>query len=69
MARYHDFDCDQRGPAALANFLGLKIEQVFPILYDVSDCCLGDPSVISGGIPKEPKKKLSRAELMALAMP
>lgn len=69
MARYHDFDWNKRGPVALADFLELDIDDVFPISYDVSDCCLGDSAATSGVILKEPSEKLSRAEVIALAVP
>lgn len=35
LARYHDADYDRRGPSALARFLGISVDEVFPILYDV----------------------------------
>jgi hypothetical protein len=61
MARYHDYDGNERGPQALANFLGLPVEEVFPIAYDLSRFSLGT-------IPKEPPEKLTRAQIISLAL-
>jgi hypothetical protein len=69
LARYHDFDRDERGPEQLADFLGLPVTDVFPISYDISACAKGDPSALAGTIPKEPAERLSRAEIIGLAVP
>lgn len=70
MARYHDFDADRRGPQALATFLGgLRVDEVFPISYDISRVCRGDPAALVGTIDKEPREKLTRAQIIALAVP
>jgi hypothetical protein len=68
MARYYDIDSDENGPLALAAFLGLSIEEVFPISYDLSPFCLGDPAALVGTIPKEPREKLTDAQLIKLAL-
>jgi hypothetical protein len=68
MARYHDFDVRERGPQALAAFLGLRIDEVFPISYDISRFSLGDPAALIGMIEKEPREKLTRAQIIALAL-
>ncbi len=69
LARYHDFDASSRGPLALAAFLGLAINEVFPIRYDLRPSCIGDPAVLIGQIDTEPAERLSRAELIALSVP
>jgi hypothetical protein len=69
MARYHDFDAKERGPDALAAFLGLRVDEVFPISYDISRCSLGDVAALLGTIEKEPRERLTRAEIIALAVP
>ena len=69
MARYHDFDANERGPQALAAFLGLQVEDVFPISYDISRFSRGDPAALVGTIEREPREKLTRAEIIALAVP
>jgi len=69
MARYHDFDANERGPRELANFLDLGVDEVFPIHYDIRPFCLGDHTALSGIITKEPRERLSRAQIIALAVP
>jgi hypothetical protein len=68
LARYHDFGYDTRGPAALALTLGLAVSDVFPIRYDISAWALGSPETIRGIVEAEPRDRLSRAELIALAV-
>jgi hypothetical protein len=50
LARRMDFDYETHGPAALASAIGLCLEEIFPITYDVSAHCVGDPRVIRGTI-------------------
>ena len=69
LARYHDFDTDTRGPSALAKFLGLEVDEVFPISYDLSRFVKGGPKALRGSILKEPRERLSRSEIIALAVP
>ncbi len=68
LARYHDADFDTRGPAALASRLGLAVSDVVPIRYDISARALGDPATVRGVVEAEPHHRLSRAELLALAI-
>jgi hypothetical protein len=49
-------------------FLGLPVEQVFPIRYDLSAFAVGEPSVLCGEIQREPPSRLSRPEVIALAV-
>jgi hypothetical protein len=69
MARYHDFDADERGPEAVAAFLGLPTDAVFPISYDVRPYCRGEARALAGTIEKEPRERLTRAQIIALAVP
>jgi hypothetical protein len=69
LARYHDFDYAERGPEALAHFLRLAVDEVFPIVYDIRAYSTGDAAALSGQILKEPREKLSRAEIIAMAVP
>jgi len=69
LARYHDFDYQERGPDALVAFLKMKKEEVFPISWDVRHLVTGTPSATSGEIPVEPRERLSRAHLIALSIP
>ena len=69
LARYHDFDYADRGPEALSQFLGLAVDEIFPISFDVQQYAEGDPEALKGGIRKEPRERLSRAEIIAMAVP
>lgn len=68
LSRYHDFDFAERGPAWLAKKLGKKVEEVFPIFYDVSAIASGSADCLRGFMSVEPKKKLSRREIIQLAV-
>jgi hypothetical protein len=67
-ARYWDFDDSTNGPELLANFLGLKVDDVFPISYDVTKYAKGNASALAGKILKEPKEKLSRTDIIKMAV-
>jgi hypothetical protein len=68
LARYFDFDYAERGPEGLAHFLGLRVDDVFPIYYDIIGHVKGDPAALSGTIPREPREKLTRAQIIAMAV-
>jgi hypothetical protein len=68
LARYHDVDFARRGPDALAAFLRLPISAVFPITYDVSDVVSGRHAVLRGVINAEPNERLTRKEIISLAL-
>ena len=65
LARYFDVDYAQRGPAAFCRALGLPVDDVFPIRYDISAHAHGFESVVRGMIEAEPKQRLSEEERMA----
>lgn len=69
LARYHDFDRTENGPEALANFLQLPIEDVFPISYDIRQVSTGSPNALKGQVTREPSERLTRAQIVALAVP
>jgi len=69
LARYHDIDYVDHGPDALARFLELPVDDVFPITYDVRKYVKGESSTLVGTVPKEPRVKLSRDEIIAMAVP
>lgn len=69
LARYHDIDYDTNGPEAIAKFLSLEVNQVFPIYYDITKFATGNIACLSGRILKEPKEKLSRSEIIAMSIP
>jgi len=66
LARYHDVDRNKRSPDRLAHFLGVQIEDVFPLSYDISTVAIGLPEVVHGIINVEPKEKLTREQLVRL---
>ena len=68
LARYHDLDFSDRGPAALAQKIGKNLEDIFPMTYDLSACATGSDDCIRGSIQKEPKERLSRSEIIMLAV-
>lgn len=69
LARYHDYDYGERGPEQLADFLGTRVEAVFPIEYDLRAFALGDANALVGAIAREPAERLTRAQIIALAVP
>ncbi len=52
----------------LAEALRLRIEQVFPITYDLSDVAVGDPKIIKGSIEAELPENLSPDDRMKLIL-
>jgi hypothetical protein len=66
LARYHDVGFPEEGPEALARFLGLHVDDVFPISVDVRRYVRGDPAALTAVVLKEPQEKLTREELIAL---
>lgn len=68
LARYQDFDFTARGPEALAHFLGLGVDDVFPITVDVRRYVQGNPAAPTAIVLKEPQEKLTREELLAMAV-
>lgn len=68
LARYFDVGYSERSPLVLANALGLPVEDVFPISYDLTGIAVGLPEVVRGEITAEPKERLTREELIKLAL-
>lgn len=68
LARYHDVDADENGPAALARLLKVEIRDVFPISYDLSQHVKGDANILKGSILAEPTERLTRDEIISLAV-
>jgi hypothetical protein len=69
LARYHDAGLEQFGPPALARFLGLSVEDIFPIAYDIRTLCIGDSNALHGTIESDPVEKLRDDELIRMAVP
>lgn len=66
LARYFDVGFPAEGPEALARFLGLHVDDVFPITVDVRRYVRGDPAALTAVVLKEPQEKLTDAELNKL---
>lgn len=68
LARYHDPDYRKRGPGALAKFLGLSVPEVFPVSYDTRHLVKGKPAHLKGTVLREPRVRLTRKKIIALAV-
>ncbi len=68
LARYFDADYEGRGPAQLSTFLGLGINEVFPITYDLTAVAVGLDEVVRGSIPIEAPEKLTDDELIKMSL-
>jgi hypothetical protein len=68
LARYYDIDASRRSPEGLAAFLNLRLEDVFPIEYDISELVLADAHPARGLIDVQPSAVLTRDQLIALAI-
>lgn len=69
LARYHDPDCQEHGPEELAKFVGKRVDEVFPIDYDLGPSLCHNGVSISGRIFDVPKSPLTREEIIRLAVP
>lgn len=69
LARYHDFDYSERGPMQLAAFLGKSPKDVFPISYDLRTVYVGESASLQGVVEMEPSERLTREEIIAMAVP
>ena len=68
LACYHDIDYANGSPEALARFLGLAVDEIFPISFDLRPYVAGDPALLQGSVPREPRERLSRDEIIAMAL-
>ena len=68
LARYHDHHRSTHGSQQLAAFLGLPLDDVFPISYDLSSVAVGQPASLLGIIHAEPSNPLSRSALIKRAV-
>jgi hypothetical protein len=68
LERYFDFNYPKGGPEALARVLGLPVDEVFPIFFDLRPYSMGDPAALKGSVLKEPRERLSREERRALVV-
>jgi hypothetical protein len=59
LARYHDFDHDERGPAKLAHAMGLAVDEIFPIHCDIGKWVSGATTdVVRGTVYAVPLERL-----------
>lgn len=68
LARYHDIAHDTYGPDKLAAFMGLSVDDIFPIAYDISDVAIGDHDSVRRKVPVAPRRLLSRSEIIQMAI-
>lgn len=68
LSRYFDFDFAESGPESLASFLGLPLNEVFPISYDITHHVVGNSAALSGVITKDPRERLTEKEIIALIL-
>jgi hypothetical protein len=66
LARYFDVGLTTYGPDALARFLSLGVDDVFPITVDVRRYVHGDPAALTAIVLKEPRERLTREERRAI---
>jgi hypothetical protein len=69
LARYHDVDVNKHGPRALAAMLRRPLGKVFPIRYDLRQYVRNGSSWLEGVIDQSPAERLTRSEIIALAVP
>lgn len=69
LARYHDPNREECGPDALSAFLRLPLEDIFPIRYDIRPFARGKTEALMGYVRSEPLERLSREEIIGLAVP
>ena len=67
LGRYFDPWYDDMSPENFAKSLGMNVDDVFPISYDVQPYVEEQSPSHTGLIPKEPSERLSDDELMALS--
>jgi hypothetical protein len=63
LERYFDHKYRKHGPKALARFLGLAVDEVFPTSYDVRKYAKGKANALVGTVARKPRIRLTTAEL------
>jgi hypothetical protein len=59
----------RRGPRTLAAALRRTIAEVFPISYDLRSYVRNAPPWLKGALDRSPRRRLTRAQVIALAVP
>jgi hypothetical protein len=68
LARYFDVDYDRNGPESLSKWLNKKMEDIFPISWDISKIVSGKSIVKRGIINSIIKNKLTEEEIMKFSL-
>jgi hypothetical protein len=68
LGRYFDPWFKRLGPEAMASFLGLDENDVFPVHYDIRALVKGDPAALAGTINARPDEPLTDDQLIKLAV-
>lgn len=68
LARYHDVAFDRHGPLQLSSFVGKKVQDVFPIEYDLREILKSHASRLVGVVHAEPPVRLTDEQLISLAL-
>jgi hypothetical protein len=69
LARYHDAEFKTHGPAVVALRLKLPLGKIFPITYEVLHRFNPPSAAQRGVIHAKPKNKLTRKQIIELAVP
>jgi hypothetical protein len=70
LARYFDIGYDdESGPAQLSGFLKKPIGDIFPITFDIRRIFKRESAALRGKIEKEPSDRLTREEIIRMAVP
>jgi len=68
LARYFDFHFAENGPNTLATFLGLSLDAIFPIQYDLSRICIGEVDALTNSVEATHKEPLGCDDRLELVM-
>lgn len=60
----HQFDYARFGPPQLAAFLKKRIDEIFPISFDISEFVIGHPSAVRGTINEKPSRVATLTEII-----
>jgi hypothetical protein len=66
LARYFEPAVRIFGPSNLSKALGLTVNEVFPIAYDLRSLIIGQEDALRGTILAEPTERLAMQEIRAL---
>ena len=69
LARYHDYNWSTKGPERCAYFFRSTVHAMFPLRFDISHLSATASSSLVGVFESDPKDRLPRAEIIALAVP